>query len=263
MNAPLLPSLAFDAVEEAADDGEALVVALGSYEGPLHVLLALARAQKVDLRQISVARLAEQYLAFVRAARSLRLGLAAEYLVMAAWLAFLKSRLLLPSVERGVRSEAPPEDLAARLAFRLARLDAVRRASEALAMRPILGRDVFGRGDPQAVTVISTRRLEGDLGELMAAYVAVRRVDRDRDYRPKPLEAYRLDDARERLRRLLPDLADWTPILAAAPDAAEQGVTPQSALASTLSAALELVKDGEAEVRQVAHFDPLYLRARR
>jgi segregation and condensation protein A len=258
MNAHQHPKLAFEAAEAAADDGESLVVALGAYEGPLHVLLALARTQKVDLRQISVARLAEQYLAFVRTARSLRLGLAAEYLVMAAWLA---SRLLLPAVERGGRTETPPEDLADRLAFRLARLDAVRRAGEALALRPILGRDVFGRGDPEAVTVVSRRRYEGDLAGLMEAYVAVRLKDRDRDYRPRPLEAYRLDDARDRLRRLLPSLGDWTPIAAAAPDAAEQGVTAESALASTLSAALELVKEGEAEVRQAEHFQPLYLRA--
>jgi segregation and condensation protein A len=261
MNAHQHPKLAFEAAEAAADDGESLVVALGAYEGPLHVLLALARTQKVDLRQISVARLAEQYLAFVRAARSLRLGLAAEYLVMAAWLAFLKSRLLLPAVERGARTEAPPEDLAERLAFRLARLDAIRRAGEALAMRPILGRDVFGRGDPEAVTVVSRRRYEGDLAGLMEAYVAVRLKDHDRDYRPRPLEAYRLDDARDRLRSLLPTFGDWTPIAAATPDAAEQGVTAESALASTLSAALELVKAGEAEVQQAEHFQPLYLRA--
>jgi len=261
MNLHLGLTPGFEPADPAVDEGEALVVALGAYEGPLHVLLALARVQKVDLRQISVARLAEQYLAFVRAARSLRLALAAEYLVMAAWLAFLKSRLLLPLVERGPRSEAPPEDLAARLAFRLARLDAMRRAAESLEMRPILGRDVFGRGDPQAVTVVSSRRPDGDLVGLMETYATVRLADRDRDYRPRPLEAYRLDDARDRLRSLLPSFGDWTPISAAAPDPEAQGVTAQSALASTLSAALELVKEGEAEVRQVEHFEPLYLRA--
>jgi segregation and condensation protein A len=263
MNAHLQPKLAFEAVESAAADGEALVVALGAYEGPLHVLLELARAQKVDLRQISVARLAEQYLAFVRAARSLRLGLAAEYLVMAAWLAFLKSRLLLPTLDRSGAAEAPPEDIAARLAFRLVRLDAMRRAAEALAMRPILGRDVFGRGDPDAVKVVSRRRLDGDLREVVEAYVAVRLKDREREYRPRPLEAYRLDDARARLRGLMPKLVEWTPIGAAMPDPEAQGVTAQSALASTLSAALELVKEGEAEVLQVEHFDPLYVRASR
>jgi segregation and condensation protein A len=261
MNAHIQPQLAFEAVEAAAADGEALVVALGAYEGPLHVLLALARAQKVDLRQISVAELAEQYLAFVRAARSLRFALAAEYLVMAAWLAFLKSRLLLPAPARAPQNESPPEDLAARLAFRLARLDAMRRAAEALAARPILSRDVFMRGDPQAVTVVPRLRLEGDLSELMTAYLSARLRGRDRNYRPRPMEAYRLDDARQRLRGLLPSLREWTLLAAAAPAAEGEGKTAQSCLASTLSAALELVKEGALDVRQLGAFEPLYVRA--
>jgi segregation and condensation protein A len=261
MNAPLQPSLDFVAVEAAAADGDALIVALGAYEGPLHVLLALARAQKVDLRQISVARLAEQYLAFVRAARSLRFGLAAEYLVMAAWLAFLKSRLLLPSTAAPTAAETPPEDVAAKLALRLARLEEVRRAAEALAARPVLGRDVFMRGDPEAVTVVSHQRLEGDLRDLMGAYLSVRLKDRAQGYAPKAVEAYRLDDARERLRALLPDMAEWTPLAAAAPPPEPGGPTPASCLASTLSAALELTKEGALEVVQVDHFQPIYLRA--
>jgi segregation and condensation protein A len=261
VNAYVQPSLDFEAVESAAADGEALIVALGPYEGPLHVLLELARSQKVDLRQISIARLAEQYLAFVRAARSLRFALAAEYLVMAAWLAFLKSRLLLPKAERPPEPERPAEEMAARLAFGLARLDAIRRAAEALATRPLLKRDVFTRGDPEAVRVVSHRRLEGDLLELMTAYAESRTRGQDRSYRPRPIEAYRLDDARERLRTLLPSLAEWTALPKVAPPAACEGPTAASHLASTLSAALELAKEGDLEMRQTAHFDPLYVRA--
>jgi segregation and condensation protein A len=263
MNALVQPALSFEAVEAAAADGEALIVALGAYEGPLHVLLALARAQKVDLRQISVSHLAEQYLAFVRAARRLRFALAAEYLVMAAWLALLKSRLLLPKAERPAAEEAPPEDLAQRLALRLARLDTVRRAADALAQRPVLRRDVFMRGDPDAVTVVSTRPLEGDLTELVTAYAGARLRARDGAYRPAPVEAYRLDDARERLRALIPALETWTDLRSAAPDPAVDGPTLASCLASTLSAALEIVREGELDVRQRAHFEPIYLRAAR
>ena len=261
MNAYVQPSLDFEAVESAAADGEALVVALGPYEGPLHVLLDLARSQKVDLRQISIARLAEQYLAFVRAARSLRFALAAEYLVMAAWLAFLKSRLLLPKAERPAEPERPAEEMAARLAFGLARLDAIRRAAEALAIRPLLKRDVFMRGDPEAVKVVSRRRLDGDLLELMTAYAETRTRGQERSYRPRPIEAYRLDDARERLKTLLPSLREWTSLPKVAPPAEGAGPTAASRLASTLSAALELAKEGDLEMRQTAHFDPLYVRA--
>jgi segregation and condensation protein A len=261
VNAYVQPGLAFDAVESAAADGEALIVALGPYEGPLHVLLELARSQKVDLLQISIARLAEQYLAFVRAARSLRFALAAEYLVMAAWLAFLKSRLLLPKAERLPEPERPAEEMAARLAFGLARLDAVRRAAEALAVRPQLKRDVFTRGDPEAVTVVSRRRLEGDLFELMTAYAEIRTRDDARSYRPPQVEAYRLDDARERLRTLLPTLREWTALPKVAPSGDCAGATAASRVASTLSAALELAKEGDLELQQAAHFDPLYLRA--
>ena len=137
------PGLDFTAAESAAEDGEALIIDLDGYEGPLHLLLALARNQKVDLLQLSVSKLAEQYLAFVQRARKLRFSLAADYLVMAAWLAYLKSRLLLPKPERKADDEPPAEEMAAALAFRLAKLDAMRKAVEALSVRPRLHRDVL------------------------------------------------------------------------------------------------------------------------
>src|SRR5438045_8954898 len=150
MSGGFQPNLDFNAAGEAAEDGEALIVDIDGYEGPLHVLLALARSQKVDLLRLSVLKLAEQYLAFVKEARRLRFSLAADYLVMAAWLAYLKSRLLLPKPEQPKPEEAPAEEVAARLAFRLAKLEAMRIAAEGLRTRAQLGRDVFGRGDPAA-----------------------------------------------------------------------------------------------------------------
>jgi len=261
MNA-LAPTLLEASSAEVRPEDEPLILALDGYEGPLHILLDLAKAQKVDLLKLSVTLLAEQYLAFVRAASRARFTLAAEYLVMAAWLAFLKSRLLLPRPQRPPSDEGPPETLAAHLAFRLAKLDAMRRAAEALAARPHLGRDVFGRGDSEQVTVVSTHKLEGDLTELMSAYVAIRVRARDQAYKPASFPAYRLDDARERLKRLLPSLTDWMTLVSAAPHEPREGPWRASALASTLSAALEMAREGELEVQQAAHFTPIYLRAR-
>lgn len=262
MNTHVQPPLDFEAVRTAADDGEALILALGSYEGPLHVLLALARAQKVDLLQVSISALAEQYLAFVRAAGRLQFTLAAEYLVMAAWLAYLKSRLLLPKAEApAAEEEASPEAAAARLAFRLAKLDAMRRAGEALNGRAILGRDVFGRGDPDAISIVSRRRLEGELPELIDAYVTLRRRTEAQVYRPPAIPTLKLEDARDRLRARLPDLADWTRLEAASPSPAQEDAPAASCVASTLSAALEFVREGELEVRQAGAFEPVWLKA--
>lgn len=263
MAAPFQPNLDFTAASTAAEDGEALIIELEGYEGPLHVLLALARSQKVDLLKLSVLKLAEQYLAFVQQARRMRFSLAADYLVMAAWLAYLKSRLLLPRTERPKPEEPPAEEVAAQLAFRLAKLDAMRRAAEALAERPQLQREVFGRGDPEAIKVTPTGRIEGDLYALMEAYVTQRKREAARHYTPRPPQAYPLEDARERLRRLLPDLDRWTPLTGVAPfGGGGQGPSRASYVASTLSASLELVKEGVIEARQLEHFADIYLRTR-
>lgn len=263
MSRPFQPSLDFAAAAIAADEGEALIIDLDGYEGPLHVLLALARSQKVDLLKLSVLKLAEQYLAFVHEARRRRFSLAADYLVMAAWLAYLKSRLLLPKAERPPADETPAEEVAARLAFRLAKLAAMRDAAEALRTQPHLGRDVFGRGDPEAIRIIPSGRIEGDLYELMSAYISQRRREEQRSYKPAPPQAYPLEDARERLRQLLPDLDRWTPLAGIAP-AGSPGLGPSRAsyLASTLSAGLELVREGDMEARQLEAFADIYLRAR-
>jgi len=192
----------------------------------------------------------------------MRFSLAADYLVMAAWLAYLKSRLLLPKPERPKPDEAPAEEMAARLAYRLAKLDAMRNAAEALRDRPQLGRDVFGRGDPQAITVVPTGRIEGDLYQLMSAYIGQRAKETKRHYTPRPPQAYPLEDARERLRSLLPDLDRWTPLTGVAPMGAGQGPSRASYVASTLSASLELVKEGAMEARQLEAFADIYIRAR-
>lgn len=254
----------FAAAEAAAAAGEALILDLDGYEGPLDVLLALARAQKVDLLKLSVARLAEQYLAFVRQARERRFDLAADYLVMAAWLAWLKSRLLLPRDEQGP-DEVEPEEAARQLTWRLAKLAAMREASKELHARPILGRDVFTRGDPQALLVIGRPVLEGDLYSLMAAYVDQRKRLAQRHYRPPAQQSYPLDDARSRLRRLLPELERWTALTGVAPFAAGggEGPTRASFVASTLSASLELVREGDLEARQLEAFAEIYVRARK
>lgn len=264
MSGAFQPNLSFEAASRAAEDGAALIVDIDGFEGPLDVLLALARTQKVDLTRLSVLKLAEQYLTFVHQARRLHFALAADYLVMASWLAYLKSRLLLPKPERPKGDEPPAEEMAAQLAFRLAKLDAMRRAAELLRDGPQLHRDVFVRGDPDQVKVIPASRIEGDLYGLMSAYIAQRRKDKDRSYTPRPQQAYPLEAARDRLRDMLPELSRWTALRGLAPWRPEgEGPSRASYVASTLSASLELVKEGALEARQMEAFADIYLRARK
>jgi segregation and condensation protein A len=263
MNKPLQGQIEFEAAENAALDGAALVVDLDGYEGPLHVLLALARRQKVDLLKLSITRLADQYLDFIRQARAERFELAAEYLVMAAWLAFLKSRLLLPRAAASATDETTPEAAAAALGWRLAKLDMVRRSVETLNKRALLGRDVFVRGDPEALTIHSNDRIEGDLFALVSVYAAQRRAEGDRTYRPAAPNCYRLDDARERLREMAPRIRDWARLTTLTPRPSASGPSAASLTASTFSAGLELVREGDLDVRQAEPLADLYLRARR
>ena len=263
MSASFQPDLDFDAAANAAEDGEALIIDIDGFEGPLHMLLALARTQKVDLLKLSITRLVDQYLAFVREARRRRFSLAADYLVMAAWLAYLKSRLLLPKAQKGADEGPPAEEVAAHLAYRLAKLDAMRKAGEALKARPRLGQDVLVRGDPDAIKVIASTRLEGDLFALMQAYVGQRKKDAARQYVPPVSQSYPLDEARERLKGLLAELQRWTPLAGVAPrGGAAGGPTRASFVASTLSASLELVKEGAMDVKQATAFAEVYLKRR-
>lgn len=255
-------NLDFSAAADAAEDGAALVIDIEGFEGPLHLLLALARSQKVDLLKLSVLKLAEQYLEFVRAARAHRFSLAADYLVMAAWLAYLKSRLILPKPEKASDDELPAEEVAAQLAFRLARLDAIRKATEKLAEGPQLKRDVFTRGDPEAVKIVSNTRFEGDLFSLIQSYSMQIKKEVARNYQPATPKVYALDDARDNLRSALPRLRAWTPLNTLTPTLPADGPSRASCVASTLSAGLELVKEGALEAQQLEHFAEIYLRAR-
>ncbi len=260
MSEAFQPDLDFEAARGAVETGDAFIVDLEGYEGPLDLLLAMARSQKVDLLQISIAKLADQYLGFVREARRRRFSLAADYLVMAAWLAWLKSRLLLPRNARGP-AEAGAEEIAEHLAFRLAKLDAMRKAAETLLTGAQLKRDVFTRGDPEEATIVSSTRIAGDLYELMDAYVTQRKREVRRNYVPRPQQSFSLEEARDRLRDLLPELQRWTPLTGVAPmEQSGGGPTRASFVASTLSASLELVREGDLEARQMEHFAEIYLR---
>ncbi len=265
---PFQQSLDFDAAQGAAEDGEALILDLDGFEGPLHVLLALARAQKVDLLKLSISRLAEQYLAFVRDARQRRFALAADYLVMAAWLTYLKSRLLLPRPEKRGKDEPDAGEMAAGLAFRLAKLDAMRRMADALLALPRTGREVFTRGDPEQAVIRAEQRFDTDLYALVRAYADQRRRVAGRRYDPtRRVEAYPLEAARDRLRQMMAEVTDWAPLGAVAPmpggpDEGAAGPTRASYLASTFSAGLELVKEGELEAQQRDAFAEVYLRRR-
>ena len=252
----------FEAAQDAGD-GEAFILDIGGWEGPLHLLLALARKNKVDLAHISMLELADQYLTFVEAARERRLDLAAEYLVMAAWLAYLKSRLLLPK-PRPDDDEPEPEAMAAALAFRLRRLEAMRAAGKALFARALLKREVFTRGAPEGVRSVKTPAYEAELYDLLKAYATRRERAAFRTYQPEAPNVYSLEAARKRLSRIAGRLTGWQRLDGLLPPDAELGEDaprPASVLASSLLAALEITRDGETEMRQDGVYEPIWMRA--
>ncbi len=241
------------------EDGQPLIVDVAGFEGPLDLLLEMARSQKVDLTRISVLALAEQYLAFIAAARRLRLELAADYLVMAAWLTYLKSRLLLPPPHDD--DEPAPEDLAQRLAFRLQRLGAMRQAAAQLMARNRLDRDVFGRGAPEPVVVERKPEWADTLYDLLKAYAERRQKRAVRfTYTVARQPVITVKEARAVLERLIGGLSDWgrfDAFLAAFTAPPERR---SSVIASSFNATLELVREGRAEIRQDGHFRPIWLR---
>ncbi len=241
---------------------EALVVTVDGFEGPLDLLLALARDQKVDLAKISVLKLAEQYLEFVESAKSRSLELAADYLVMAAWLAYLKSRLLLPQPP-SIEGEPTALEMAARLRWRLQRLEAMREAAARLMARDRLGRDVFLRGAPEPVNVVKLRTQADTLYDLLTAYSA-QRVKRARvsTYRPVHAPVLLIEEARQRLERMLGRIGNWHALSNLLPGEWNYGERRRSALASTLLASLELARDGRVEIRQLRPFDEVYIKDR-
>ncbi len=241
-----------------AAGGDRLLVDIEGFEGPLDLLLTLARSQKVDLRRISVLALAEQYLAFVAEARGLRIELAADYLVMAAWLAYLKSRLLLPPDQAG---EAPPaEDMAAALALRLERLQAMRDAAAALMARDRLGRDVFARGAPEEITHAVRIDYTAGLIDLLRAYARIRTRDEFRPWAFDRRDVYTMEEALDRLRGMLGDIADWAPLEVWLPPGWSTPARRRSATAATFAAALELARQGRLAIRQAEPFGPVGLR---
>ncbi|MFN3147778.1 MAG: segregation and condensation protein A [Paracoccaceae bacterium] len=244
---------------EARRAAEALIVDVDGFEGPLDLLLTLSRTQKVDLRRISILQLAEQYLVFVEQARKLRIELAADYLVMAAWLAFLKSRLLLPP---DPTEEGPSgEDMAAHLAFQLERLQAMREAAARLMARDQLGRDFFARGIPEDVTRVKRITYTASLLDLMQAYARIRTRD---DFRPYVMDReaiLTMEQALDTLRPLIGFAGDWTSLETYLPQGwTHDPARRRSATAATFAAALELAKEGRIELRQPGTFDPIEIR---
>ena len=242
-------------------ESDALIVDVEGFEGPLDLLLSLSRTQKVDLMRISVLQLAEQYLVFVERARALRLELAADYLVMAAWLAYLKSRLLLPPDPADDGPTAA--DLAAHLAFQLERLAAMRDASAKLMARDQKGRDFFPRGAPETVTRLAHRRFDASLLDLMRAYARIKTRDEFRPYAFDRIDVFTMEEALERLRRLIGFGGDWAELTSFLPQG--WGVSPmrrRAALAAHFAAALEMAKQGQVTLRQAEVFAPIQIRAK-
>jgi segregation and condensation protein A len=243
-----------------ADDEPSLVVDVEGFEGPLDVLLMLARQQKVDLAKISILALADQYLTFIEEARKLRLELAADYLVMAAWLAYLKSRLLLPD------SHAPEgqtaEDMANALALRLKRLEAIREVAERLFGRPLLDRDIFKRGQPEPIAHIKRPEWTATLYDLLSAYASQRQKQALAHLHYAKRTVWSLAEARDVLERLIGQSADWSRLdqylIAYVVDPA----LAATVFASSFASALELVREGHAEIHQQEAFSPIFMRKR-
>jgi segregation and condensation protein A len=253
---------AWQAAEDAIAADNALVVSLDGFEGPLDVLLALARTQKVDLAKISVLALANQYLEFIAEARKLRLELAADYLVMAAWLAFLKSRLLLPR-EVGPEDQPTGEELAARLAFRLKRLEAMRNVAAQLMTRKRLGRDVFARGMPEGVRTIRVREYTAVIYDLLKAYAEQRRRTTKRVHVIPRRTVWSIKDARERLEPLIGISAgQWVELEKYLDQYVKVPDVARTALASSFGAMLEMAREGSVEISQAEPFAPIYVRKR-
>jgi len=250
----------FDAAIAEAE-GETLVVDVEGFEGPLDLLLAMARTQKVDIAKISVLALAQQYLDFIAEARRLRLEIAADYLVMAAWLTFLKSKLLLPA-EHDEEGEPSGEELAQLLAFRLKRLGAMRDAAAQLMTRKRLGRDVFARGMPEPLRITRKSSYQANLYDLLKAYAQQRQRTSVRTLQMRTRTVWSLKEARVELERLLGMSCDWAPLDEVLAEFLVGPELRKTALASGFTATLEMTREGALEIRQAKLFAPLLIRRR-
>ncbi len=246
----------------SGDDEPALVVDVEGYEGPLDLLLALARQQKVDLAKISILALADQYLSFIEAARKIRLELAADYLVMAAWLAFLKSRLLLPETAATEEGGPSAEEMATALANRLRRLEAIREAANSLMTRPQLMRDIFPRGEPEQIAEIKHPKYTATLFDLLSAYAAQRQQRVLASVHLAKRTVWSLAEARATLERLVGIAEEWSSLdeylLSFVGDPTQRATV----FASSFAAALELVREGQVDLQQREAFAPIYFRKR-
>jgi segregation and condensation protein A len=243
---------------ERSGDEPSLMVDVEGFEGPLDLLLTLARQQKVDLAKISILALADQYLAFIEEARKMRLELAADYLVMAAWLAYLKSRLLLP--EQHPAEGVSAEEMANALALRLRRLEAIRKFAEQMMNRPQLGRDVFQRGQPEPIAEIKHPQWSATLYDLLSAYASRRQIQSRSVVRVPKRTVWSLADAREALERLVGQSMDWSPLDQYLVAYLTDPPMTATVLASSFAAALEMIREGRLEAHQQGAFSPLYLR---
>ncbi len=249
-----------DIVPELASDEHALIVDVEGFEGPLDLLLTLARQQKVDLSKISILALADQYLAFIEQVRALRIELAADYLVMAAWLAYLKSRMLLPEAPGAEGLSAA--EMANALAVRLRRLELIRSTAEQLFGRPQLGREVFGRGDPEPIHEIKHPKWSATLYDLLTAYASERQRHVLARVRFAKRSVWSLAEARAALERMVGATADWTRLDEYLISYLVEPSMRATVMASSLAATLELVREGQLELHQQGAFAPIYLRKR-
>lgn len=251
---------------EGEHDADYLLLNLDGYEGPIHVLLDMARNQKVDLREISILQLARQYLDFIERAKDLRLDLAAEYLVMAAWLAYLKSRLLLPR-EKDESGEPSGEAMAEALQFQLRRLESMRLAADTLMKRPQLGVNIFRRGAPEGLKTAYNATYKDTLYDVLKAYGDIRRRAESSVYELPVFNIMTMEEAMDRMARMLGNLprsgiqSVWTTLQSFLPDNIKDPLMLRSATASTFTAGLELAKQGKVEIRQDGLFRPIYLRS--
>ena len=248
-------------MDDEDNSEQALIIDVDGYEGPLDLLLSLSRTQKVDLMRVSVLQLAEQYLAFVDRVRALRIELAADYLVMAAWLAYLKSKLLLPPVPGDDGPSA--EDLAAHLAFQLERLSAMREVAARLMARDQKGRDFFARGAPEAVARSRALRYEASLLDLMRAYARIRTRDEFRPYAFDRVDVFTMEEALERLRSMIGYAGDWADLTSFLPKGWNATPTRRRAVtAAHFAAVLEMAKQGQITLRQGDVFAPIQIRSK-
>ncbi len=248
-----------DGVNEIPRD-QVLEVALDGFEGPLDLLLALSRSKKIDLTQLSMSELAHQYIGYIERMRSERLEIAADYLVMAAWLAFLKSKLMLPADDED-GDDPSGDELAARLAFRLKRLAAMRQAGAELMARDQLGQDFYGCGAPAGFDVVACYSYRADFYGLLKAYAVQRTRTAETGYKVKRREVWSIKKARQRLQMMLGMPVGWAPISELIAAFLGEDKLQKTTVASTFGATLEMARDGMIELRQSEHFTPLYIKS--